>query len=104
MATQFTKANFKELTEKGVALIDFWAPWCGPCRMLGPVIDELATEMEGRAVVGKANCDEEPELAQQFNIRSIPALFVLKDGKVVNQFVGVTPKTELSAALESALS
>ncbi|MCK4982348.1 MAG: thioredoxin [Victivallaceae bacterium] len=94
-------ANFEELTSKGLVLIDFWATWCGPCRMLGPVLDQVADEMGDEAVVGKINIDEEQDLAVKFGVRSIPALFVLKDGEVVESFVGVKDKSTLVNSLKS---
>jgi thioredoxin 1 len=89
------ESNFDEATQKGVALIDFWAEWCGPCRMLGPVIEEVAEEVGDEAVVAKVNVDESQELAARFGVRSIPAIFVLKDGEVVENFVGVREKDVL---------
>lgn len=80
-------------------LVDFWAPWCGPCHVMAPVIDHLATEFAGRATVGKVNVDEQPALAQQYGIRSIPALLVFKHGHVVEQAVGITSKQVLSGLL-----
>ena len=94
-------ANFEELTSKGLVLIDFWATWCGPCRMLGPVLDQVADEMGDEAVVGKINIDEEQDLAVKFGVRSIPALFILKDGEVVESFVGVKDKSTLVNSLKS---
>lgn len=82
-----------------LAMVDFWADWCGPCRMLAPVIEELAKEYAGRAVVGKVNVDEQPELAAAFRVASIPTVAVLKDGKVVNVSVGYKPKEALAALL-----
>jgi thioredoxin 1 len=102
-AQPISATNFEATVSKGVALLDFWAPWCGPCRMLGPVIDELATEYAGKAAIGKVNVDDESELAQRYGIRSIPAVFVLKDGAVVEQFVGVRTKAVLAEALNKAL-
>lgn len=101
-AAELTGANFKSTVEKGVTLVDFWAEWCGPCRMMGPVLDELASETTGKVTVGKINVDKEPDLAQQFGVSSIPTLIVLKDGKEVKRFVGVTPKSELAKACEEA--
>lgn len=83
---EVTKDNFKQIVEKGTIVLDFWAPWCGPCRMLGPVLDQLASEND--ITVGKVNVDEQEDLAAEFNISSIPALFLMKDGKVVNKTVG----------------
>ncbi len=98
----WTTENFDAETSSGVALVDFWAEWCGPCRMLGPVLDQVAKEVAGTAVIGKVNVDEAQQLAAKFNVRSIPAIFVLKDGKVVNQFVGVQDKQTLINAVKSA--
>lgn len=95
-----TSANFEEITnqnEKPV-LIDFWALWCGPCRMLGPIIDEIANENDS-IIVGKVNVDEEPELASRFGIMSIPTIVVMKDGKIANQTMGVQPKASILSLL-----
>ena len=81
-------------------LIDFWAPWCGPCRMMGPIIEQLAEEYEGKAKVGKVNVDEEGELSQAFGVMSIPTIVLVKDGKVVRQAVGARPKAEVEAMLQ----
>lgn len=97
-----TEAEFDEvvLGSKLPVLVDFWAPWCNPCKMLGPVIDEIADEVDGKALVCKVNIDEEQNLAQEYRVMSIPTLLYFKDGKVVNQMVGVRPKEELLDALE----
>lgn len=101
----FTEANFhREVLENSQpVLVDFWAPWCGPCHVMSPVIDQLATEFAGRATVGKVNVDEQPALAQQYGIRSIPAVLVFKHGHVVEQAVGITSKQVLSAILTAQL-
>lgn len=97
-----TKDNFEEevLKSDKPVLIDFWAAWCGPCRMVAPIIDEVATETEGKVKVGKVNVDEEQELAQTFNVASIPTLVVVKDGKIVQSAVGVKPKHTILSMLE----
>ncbi len=95
--------NFAEATASGVALVDFWAEWCGPCKMLGPIIEEVAQEISDKAVVAKVDVDQAQQLAAQFNVRSIPAIFILKDGKVVDQFVGLQDKTTLVNAVKAAL-
>ena len=81
-------------------IIDFWAPWCGPCRMIGPVLDELAPKYEGRVKIAKVNVDEEPELALSFKVRGIPALYAVKEGDVVDEMVGWGGKARLEEALE----
>lgn len=103
MAFTFTKNNFGSETSKGLSLVDFWAEWCGPCRMMSPIIDELAKEYEGRVKIGKVNVDEEMELAEQFGVSSIPTLVILKDGNEVKRFVGLTQKAVLASALDSYL-
>lgn len=106
MAFKFTDANFEEtaLKKDSVALVDFWAEWCGPCRAITPIIEELAKEYDGRAVVGKVNVDDNPEVAFQYKVRSIPTILVIKNGKVVDKQVGVTTKKALASKLESALA
>jgi len=95
-----TGANFEELTSKGIVLVDFWATWCGPCRMLGPVLDQVAEEMGDDVMIGKINVDEEQDLAVKFGVRSIPAMFILKDGEIRESFVGVKDKAALVSALK----
>ena len=99
---KITRENFENEVMKSdiPVLIDFWAPWCGPCRMMGPIIEQLADEYEGKAKVGKVNVDEEGELSQAFGVMSIPTIVLIKDGKVVKQAVGARPKAEVEAMLQ----
>ena len=104
MVQHFTSETFEQaIAGKQAVLVDFWAPWCGPCRMIAPVIEEVACEFDGRAVVGKVDVDEEPGLAQRFGVMSIPTLIVLKDGKVVEQAVGARGKADVAAMLSRHL-
>ncbi|OGV69751.1 MAG: thioredoxin [Lentisphaerae bacterium RIFOXYA12_FULL_48_11] len=95
-----TDTNFDAETSQGVTLVDFWAPWCGPCQIQGPIIEKVAVAMAGQAKVGKCNVDETPKSAEQFGIRSIPTLIILKDGKEVERFVGVKSEAELISVLK----
>ena len=96
MALEITKDNFeKEILSQGKAIIDFWAPWCGPCQMLTPIIEELAEEMKGKIKVGKVNVDEQNELAAQFGVMSIPTIVAFEDGKVIKKSIGVQPKENI---------
>lgn len=107
MVLTLTSENFnKEVLEnKEVVLVDFWAPWCGPCRMLGPVIEELAEEWSGKGVkIGKVNVDENSVLTQQYNVMSIPTLIFFKNGKAVNQMVGAQSKEKIVEELKKLLS
>ena len=103
-AAALNDSNFATATASGVTLIDFWAVWCGPCRMIAPTIEELATDYSGKANIAKVDVDEAPGLAEQFGVSSIPTLLVLKDGKEVKRFVGVTQKKDLAAAVDAALA
>ncbi len=96
MSLAITNSNFKELTNEGKLVVaDFWAEWCGPCKMLGPIIDELSTEFEGRVTIGKVNVEDEQDLAVQFGVRNIPTVLFIKNGEVVDKQVGAVPKTAL---------
>ena len=99
-----TKSNFDEIVNSGKpVVVDFWATWCGPCRRVAPVIEELANEYEGRAVVGKVDVEEEDELASQFGIRNIPTVLFIKDGQVVDKVVGAMPKAAYEEKLQALL-
>lgn len=103
---EFTDANFDaEVAEgAGVTVVDFWAPWCGPCRFVAPVIEQLAEEYQGRVRVGKLNVDENPMVAARFGIRSIPTIGIFRDGEPVDGVVGAVPKAVLQTAVEKQLA
>ncbi len=102
-AMHFTDGSFKEtvLDSELPVLVDFWAVWCGPCRMIAPSVEEMAKEYEGRALVGKVDVDNNPEIAASYGIRSIPTILIFKGGKVVEQIVGAVPKQQLVSALNN---
>ena len=100
---ELTKDNFESTVESGISMVDFWAPWCGPCRMLAPVIDELAEEYEGKAKICKVNSDDEQDLAVKFGVRSIPTIIFMKDGKVVDQMVGAASKQTFADKINALL-
>jgi len=103
MAHQFTDQNFEAevLKSDKPTLVDFWAPWCGPCQVMGPIIEELAEEIGDKAKVGKMNVDENPETSSKFSIMSIPSLKIFKDGKVVKEFTGTQSQDVLKEALKN---
>ncbi|GIQ69182.1 thioredoxin [Xylanibacillus composti] len=98
-ATVIHTSNLQETVKEGVALVDFWAPWCGPCKVQLPIVEELSEELAGQAVIGKVNVDEEGELASQFGISSIPTLILFKDGQPVEKMVGLQSKDSLKAKI-----
>jgi thioredoxin 1 len=97
---ELTKDNFEQVISNGVTMVDFWAPWCGPCRMIAPVVEELAEDYEGKATIGKVNTDEQQELAVRFGIRSIPTILFFKDGEVVDQMIGAASKDAFASKLD----
>ena len=103
-AAALNDSTFASSTASGVSLIDFWAVWCGPCRMIAPTVEELATDYDGKATIAKVDVDEAPGLAEQFGVSSIPTILILKDGVEVKRFVGVTQKKDLAAAVDAALA
>jgi thioredoxin 1 len=103
MATDITSENYDQHATEGVVLLDFWAPWCGPCRGLTPVIEQLSKEYAGKALIGKVNCDEEQALAAKFEIRAMPTIIIMKDGEIVANILGARAKPDYVAALNKAL-
>ncbi|NIA14284.1 MAG: thioredoxin [Nitrospiraceae bacterium] len=101
-AADLTAGNFQSTIDSGLTLVDFWAEWCGPCRMMSPILDELAQECGDGVTVGKVNVDNEMDIAQKYGVSSIPTLLLFKDGAEAKRFVGVTPKAELSTAIQEA--
>ena len=103
-AVEITDSNFNEIvTKNDVVLVDFWAEWCGPCRMIAPMIEELANEYDGKAVIGKLDVDNNQESSIKFGVRSIPTLLVFKNGEMVDRHVGAVPKETLSSSISSNL-
>ncbi len=106
MVTTVSSANFKQtvLESKQPVLVDFWAPWCGPCLAMGPIIEDVAKELDGQVTVAKLNVDDNPDVAQSYGVMSIPTMFVFKDGQPVERLVGVTAKDKLKSVLSHAVS
>jgi thioredoxin 1 len=105
MALEITDANFEELVMKSdkPVLLDFWAEWCGPCRMVGPIVEEISNDYDGKAVVGKVDVDNNPGISAQFGIRNIPTILFFKNGEVVDKQVGAVPKAALAGKLDAQL-
>jgi thioredoxin 1 len=105
MAVEITDATFDEVVLKSdkPVVVDFWAAWCGPCRMVGPIIEELSAEYDGKAVVGKVDVDVHQQYAAKYGVRNIPTVLVFKDGEIINRQVGVSPKRVYAEAIDAAL-
>ena len=101
---ELTSENIDATIKEGVALVDFWAPWCGPCRMIAPVIEELAEDFDGRAKICKINTDEQQELGVKYGVRSIPTIIFFKDGEIVDQMVGAASKQAFEEKLNALLA
>lgn len=105
MVLKFTTADFqKEVLESDIpVLVDFYADWCGPCKMMSPVLDQLSGELEGKVKIGKVNVDDDPDLASQYKVMSIPNFVLIKNGQVVDQVIGAVPKAQMLAKIQAAL-
>jgi thioredoxin 1 len=105
MAFEFTDANFQEKAAgKGITVIDFWAEWCGPCKMIGPIVEELAEELKEKALIGKMDVDNNQETPLKFGVRAIPTIVILKDGELFDKQVGMVSKAALKAKIETAIA
>lgn len=105
MALEITDGNFQNtvLDSDQVSIVDFWAPWCGPCKMVGPIVDELAKDYEGQAVIGKVNVDDNSEISMKYGVRNIPTILFIKGGEVVDKVVGAVPRSVLEGKLKDHL-
>lgn len=105
MAVEFSSSSFQNdvLSSDKPVLVDFWAEWCGPCKMIGPVVEELHNEYEGKAVIGKLNVDENPDIAMNYGVRNIPTLLIFKGGEVVDKIVGAVPKSTIASKIDNQL-
>ena len=99
----FTDGNFDDATKQGVVLVDFWAEWCGPCRRLAPTVDQLASDFDGRAVVGKVDVDANPNVTTRFQVKGIPSILIFKNGQLVDTVMGLASKDDLAGRLEQQL-
>lgn len=106
MALEINSENYQSIIEKKdeLVVIDFWAPWCGPCKIIGPVVDELAKDNEGKATVGKVNVDDNREIASRYGVRNIPTILFIKNGEVVDKHMGAAPKSALQSKIDSILN
>jgi thioredoxin 1 len=106
MAFEFTDTNFKEtvLDSEGVAVVDFWAEWCGPCRMVTPIIEQLAKDYDGKATIGKLNVDNNQAISMKYGVRSIPTILILKNGEVVDKHVGTITQAALASKIDAQLA
>lgn len=104
MAIEINDSNFEELSAKGqLMLVDFWAQWCGPCKAISPIVDELSAEYDGKAVIGKVDIDESPDLCEKYGIRNIPTILFIRNGEVVDKIVGAVAKNKISEKLTALM-